>query len=144
MVAVPQLQEEDMTGAWYLDRYDVAVIGCGLAGASLAFYLRDSGLRVLVLERKGRPGFPVRCGCGFSEACFSLGYPLRKEWIVEELRGIEMITPTLHRYYSDTKTSQSPSFPFEYSEKYHLTGFSFRHGLSHLLSDQSAVQKAGI
>ena len=101
MVAVPQLQEEDMTGAWYLDRYDVAVIGCGLAGASLAFYLRDSGLRVLVLERKGRPGFPVRCGCGFSEACFSLGYPLRKEWIVEELRGIEMITPTLHRYYSE-------------------------------------------
>jgi len=37
-------------------RYDVVILGAGLTGLSLAHYLKDSGLSVLVLEKKERPG----------------------------------------------------------------------------------------
>ena len=37
-------------------QYDVVILGAGLTGLSLAHYLKDSGMRVLVLEKKDRPG----------------------------------------------------------------------------------------
>ncbi|MDI9470887.1 MAG: UDP-galactopyranose mutase [Bacillota bacterium] len=37
-------------------RYDVLIVGAGLAGATFAWYARQSGLRVLVLEVTGRLG----------------------------------------------------------------------------------------
>jgi sarcosine oxidase subunit beta len=45
-------------------RYDVIVVGCGIAGSSLAFFLSKRGLRVLILERKK----PASGGTGFSAA----------------------------------------------------------------------------
>ncbi len=51
------------------------------------------------------------------------------------------MVPLPHQYYEDTKTSHSPSFSFEYSEKYHLTGFSLRPSRSYLLSDKIRCPK---
>jgi sarcosine oxidase subunit beta len=45
-------------------RYDVIVVGCGIAGSSLAYFLTKRGLRVLILERKK----PASGGTGFSAA----------------------------------------------------------------------------
>jgi len=54
------------------------------------------------------------------------------------------MVPLPHWYYADTKTSHSPSFPFEYSEKYHLTGFPFVIAVAISFQTKSVVQKAGI
>jgi oxygen-dependent protoporphyrinogen oxidase len=37
-------------------RYDSVIIGAGLTGLTIAYYLRKAGMRVLVLERNYRPG----------------------------------------------------------------------------------------
>ncbi|MEW5723832.1 MAG: FAD-binding oxidoreductase [Thermodesulfobacteriota bacterium] len=38
--------------------YDVVIIGCGIAGASLAYFLADSGLTdILILEKEEQPGY---------------------------------------------------------------------------------------
>lgn len=46
------------------DRYDAAIVGCGIAGASLAFFLAERGMRVAVLERDR----PAAGGTGLSAA----------------------------------------------------------------------------
>jgi digeranylgeranylglycerophospholipid reductase len=42
-------------------RYDVAVIGAGPAGSRTAARVARAGLRVLLLEKRPRIGYPVRC-----------------------------------------------------------------------------------
>ena len=42
-------------------RYDVAVIGAGPAGSRTAAQVARAGLRVLLLEKRPRIGWPVRC-----------------------------------------------------------------------------------
>ncbi len=42
-------------------RFDVAVIGAGPAGSRTAAQVARKGLRVLLLEKRERIGFPVRC-----------------------------------------------------------------------------------
>lgn len=41
--------------------YDVAIIGAGPAGASLAYFLSDSDRRIVLIERKEIADTPVRC-----------------------------------------------------------------------------------
>ena len=43
------------------NRVDVAVIGAGPAGSRTAAQVASRGLRVLLLEKRGRIGYPVRC-----------------------------------------------------------------------------------
>ncbi|KPK29228.1 MAG: hypothetical protein AMK69_07410, partial [Nitrospira bacterium SG8_3] len=38
--------------------FDVIIIGCGIAGASLAYFLAERGMRdILILEREEQPGY---------------------------------------------------------------------------------------
>ncbi len=56
-----------------LERYDVVIVGAGIAGASLAFFLVERGLRVIVLER----GTPASGGTGLSAAIVRQHYSTR-------------------------------------------------------------------
>ncbi len=40
----------------HTQQYDLVIIGAGLTGLTLAHYLRNSGMNVLILEKKDRPG----------------------------------------------------------------------------------------
>ena len=40
------------------DRFEVIIVGCGIAGASLAYFLAERGMSdVLILEREDQPGY---------------------------------------------------------------------------------------
>lgn len=77
-----------------MNELQVAVVGCGIAGATFAYKIRESDLSVGVFEKSGAVGERVRCGCGFSANCFSpLGVPLRDGLVLNEIRGISYVTP---------------------------------------------------
>lgn len=46
--------------------YDIVVVGGGPAGASAAKTAAEKGLNVLLTEKRGTVGYPVRCGEGLS------------------------------------------------------------------------------
>ena len=52
------------------DKTDVAVIGAGMAGASVAYFLAEAGLSVRLLEMESQPGYHTtgRSAALFSEA----------------------------------------------------------------------------
>ncbi|MEI9995591.1 MAG: FAD-binding oxidoreductase [Rhizomicrobium sp.] len=54
-----------------MERFDVIIIGAGIAGASLAMPLAESGYGVLMLEAEAQPGFHAT---GRSAAFFAPGY----------------------------------------------------------------------
>lgn len=56
-----------------VERYDAAIIGCGISGASLAFNLATKGLKVIVLERDR----PAAGGTGLSAAIIRQHYSTR-------------------------------------------------------------------
>jgi glutathione reductase (NADPH) len=39
-----------------MDTYDVVIVGSGTAGQTAAFYLKEKGLRVALVEKSARPG----------------------------------------------------------------------------------------
>lgn len=53
------------------DKTDVAVIGAGMAGASVAYFLAEAGLSVRLLEMESQPGYHTT---GRSAALFSEAY----------------------------------------------------------------------
>jgi flavin-dependent dehydrogenase len=58
-------------------RYDVAVIGAGIAGLTASIYLREAGLRVVCLDRKGYPQSKVGESLDWSSPWFlqTVGLP---------------------------------------------------------------------
>lgn len=78
------------------ERYDAAIIGCGIAGASLAFFLAERGLRVNILER----GQPASGGTGASAAIVRQHYstPLMARLA---LRSVRIFQDAEHRLGRD-------------------------------------------
>ena len=66
------------------ERFDALIVGCGIAGASLAFFLADRGLRVGVLER----ATPASGGTGLSAAIVRQHYstPLMARLALKSVR----------------------------------------------------------
>jgi D-arginine dehydrogenase len=84
-----------MAGA--IEAFDVAVIGAGIAGASVAAELAGSGARVVLLEREAQPGYHTT---GRSAALFTISYgpPVIRALSRASLAGFEALggsTPLL-------------------------------------------------
>jgi flavin-dependent dehydrogenase len=67
--------------------YDVAVVGAGPAGSTTAYYLRQHGLKVLLLERKK---FPRDKYCGDAVSFIAQKY-LKEMGVFDELQREKLI-----------------------------------------------------
>ena len=83
-------------------RFDVAVIGAGPAGSRTAAQVSRKGLRALLLEKRPRIGFPVRCAEALGppeevERYVALDGPL----ISSPINGVLIVSPDGHRLERD-------------------------------------------
>lgn len=78
-----------------VDRRQAIVVGTGPAGSRAALALAREGIDVLSVERKPRPGTPVRCGEGIgSRGLEATGLPIRKEWIASKIDDLLFYSPS--------------------------------------------------
>ena len=75
------------------NKFDVAVIGAGPAGAMAAQYAAKGGCRVALIERKKKAGVPVRCGEAVGLKGFSASIDIEDKWILASVKRIRMISP---------------------------------------------------
>jgi phytoene dehydrogenase-like protein len=82
--------------------YDAVIIGAGHNGLVVANYLAKSGLKVIVLEKRGVPGgacVTEELWPGFKVSRLSYAYSLFRNEIVQELNlkgyGLEIVSPQI-------------------------------------------------
>jgi len=77
-----------------VEKADVAIVGCGIAGGLLAGRLARDGFRVIAFEKRPLIGVPVRCGeAAGSREEISQFVPVDDSWVVTELHGARMYAP---------------------------------------------------
>lgn len=74
--------------------YDVIIIGAGPAGASAAYFLSQSGRKVLVIEKESLPRYKT-CGGGISLLMLSKYFPFSFEPVIET--ELTALAYTFHR-----------------------------------------------
>lgn len=88
-------------------RYEVVVVGAGVAGPVAARNLAREGYNVLLIDKKAEIGAPKRCAEGLDlEALKRNGIPLDKRFINREIKGICIHSPSGYRFevkFNETK-----------------------------------------
>ena len=65
-------------------KYDIVIIGAGPAGSLAARTAAAAGLKTLLIEKRSRVGWPVRCGEGVSpQTCQAVGVTVKQYHYVE-------------------------------------------------------------
>lgn len=77
--------------------FDIAVVGAGPAGAMAAAHAGKGGRRVCLLERKQRPGVPVRCGEGVGLKGLTASIDVNPRWIQSTIRRACFVSPSGER-----------------------------------------------
>lgn len=72
--------------------FDVAVVGAGPAGSSVAKFASELGLSVLVLERKKEVGFPCPCA-GYVSKLVSRYFGVDRACIQQEVKNMRTYSP---------------------------------------------------
>ncbi len=76
-------------------RYDVVVVGAGIAGPIIARNLAKAGYDVLMIDKKAEIGSPKRCGEGISIGVFDkYDIPYDKRFINREIYGAKLYSPS--------------------------------------------------
>lgn len=81
------------------ERFDVIVIGAGPAGSTAAAGIASRGYSVLLLEKRSRIGFPVRCAEAIGPASEIERYvELDEKWISSPVDGFLIVSPGGKRF----------------------------------------------
>ncbi|MGI9862598.1 NAD(P)/FAD-dependent oxidoreductase [Moorella naiadis] len=72
--------------------YDAVVVGAGPAGSTAARVMAAAGARVLLVERKGRVGYPVQCA-GYVPALISQEVELPVAAVAQPVQTLETFFP---------------------------------------------------
>ncbi|MFH1770150.1 MAG: NAD(P)/FAD-dependent oxidoreductase [archaeon] len=69
--------------------YDIVVVGAGPAGSTAARVAAEKGLKVALVERRHRIGFPKQCAEGMNDFAFQhLKIKPKKEWISNRIDSL--------------------------------------------------------
>lgn len=69
--------------------HDVLVVGASIAGLYTGWKCAESGMRVLIVDRRNEIGVPVRCGEATGNRCeLSRFFPVDESWIARDLTGL--------------------------------------------------------
>jgi digeranylgeranylglycerophospholipid reductase len=74
--------------------YDIAVIGGGPAGIIAATHAARQGRNVCLVDRKKKPGYPVRCGEAIGLKGFSSVVDLKPKWIQSTITSMKLVSPS--------------------------------------------------
>ncbi|WJI09244.1 NAD(P)/FAD-dependent oxidoreductase [Methanobacterium sp. CWC-01] len=73
--------------------YDVAVVGSGPVGSTLARYMADEGYKVVILEKKRNVGVPLQCAGLLGKRIKKINI-LPQEFIMNEVYGAYLHSPS--------------------------------------------------
>ncbi len=73
-----------------METFDLAIIGGSISGLSLAYWLRDSDLRIAIFEEDKNIGFPLKCSGIVSERILDI-FPELPKNIIEKRIGLARI-----------------------------------------------------
>ena len=74
-------------------KYDVVVVGSGPAGCVTARFAAESGVKVLIIERRQEVGVPVLCGEGVSRKIDDWDMLESDRWIAGRMDGARIYSP---------------------------------------------------
>lgn len=74
-------------------KYDVVVVGAGPAGCVTARFAAESGVKVLIIERRQEVGVPVLCGEGVSRKIDDWDMLESDRWIAGRMDGARIYSP---------------------------------------------------
>jgi digeranylgeranylglycerophospholipid reductase len=75
-------------------QYDIAVIGGGPGGIVAATHAARQGRNVCLVDRKKKPGYPVRCGEAIGLKGFSSVVELNPSWIMSTITSMILVSPS--------------------------------------------------
>lgn len=76
-----------------MSSFDVAIIGAGPAGSTLARYMAEKGYKVAVIDKKKEIGVPLQCAGLLGRKIKELNV-LPKEFIINEVNGAYLHSPS--------------------------------------------------
>jgi len=74
-------------------KYDVVIVGSGPAGSVTARFAAESGVKVLIVERRKEVGVPVLCGEGISRKIDEWNVIEGTRWIASNMDGARIYSP---------------------------------------------------
>ncbi len=90
-------------------KYDAVIVGSGPAGSVTARFAAETGVKVLIVERRAEVGVPVLCGEGISQKVDHFKVLEGKRWIATKMEGARVFSPngtkiTLSAEYAGNET----------------------------------------
>jgi len=76
-----------------INKFDVVIVGAGLAGSQVASICAKAGLNTALIERKEFPSMPVRCGEGVGFKGMKASIGIKPDWILSKIDKVKFISP---------------------------------------------------
>ncbi|MHA1544437.1 MAG: NAD(P)/FAD-dependent oxidoreductase, partial [Alphaproteobacteria bacterium] len=126
-----------------MKKVDVIIAGAGFAGLACAKTLARRGLKVIVLERKRRPGLGIHTtGILVKEAAQNLYLP---EHLTRKISGIQLYSPSLKSLTLQTSdyyflTTDTPALMRHFSNEAETLGAEILYGTPYSFGTQTVKE----